>query len=44
MNEEHGKPKSFAWLIEKFWPIPGWPDDWKEVWCRNLAEWESGNG
>ncbi len=19
-----------AWLIERFWPIPGWPDNWKE--------------
>lgn len=19
-----------SWLIEKFWPVPGWPDDWKE--------------
>jgi glycosyltransferase involved in cell wall biosynthesis len=18
----------FEWLIEKFWPLPGWPDDW----------------
>ena len=41
MNEEHGKPKSFSWLIDKFWPIPGWPDDWKEVWRRNLSELEA---
>lgn len=20
----------FHWWIEKFWPLPGWPDDWKE--------------
>ena len=20
----------FEWLIEKFWPLHGWPDDWKE--------------
>lgn len=20
----------FNWLIEHFWPLPGWPDDWKE--------------
>ena len=20
----------FAWLIEKFWPVPGWPDNWQE--------------
>lgn len=35
MNDEHGKPKPFSWLIEKFWPIPGWPDDWQEVWEKN---------
>lgn len=22
--------KDFSWLIEKFWPLPGWPHDWKE--------------
>lgn len=21
----------FSWLIEKFWPIPGWPDNWREL-------------
>jgi|SRR3989344_220170 len=20
----------FDWLIEKFWPVPGWPENWKE--------------
>ena len=20
----------FSWLIEKFWPVPGWPVDWKD--------------
>lgn len=20
----------FEWLVDKFWPIPGWPADWKE--------------
>lgn len=27
--------KKMEWLIERFWPIPGWPDDWKlqrELW------------
>jgi glycosyltransferase involved in cell wall biosynthesis len=22
--------RSFAWFVEHFWPIPGWPDDWKQ--------------
>ena len=20
----------FAWLVDKFWPVPTWPNDWKE--------------
>ena len=20
----------FEWLVQKFWPIPGWPENWKE--------------
>lgn len=20
----------FEWIIDKFWPIPGWPDNWRE--------------
>ncbi len=25
----------FEWLVKRFWPLPNWPDDWKE----QLAEW-----
>jgi glycosyltransferase involved in cell wall biosynthesis len=21
----------FQWLVDKFWPLPGWPDDWEDV-------------
>lgn len=21
---------SFQWLMDKFWPVPGWPDNWQE--------------
>jgi glycosyltransferase involved in cell wall biosynthesis len=21
----------FSWLIDKFWPVPTWPTDWKEI-------------
>jgi glycosyltransferase involved in cell wall biosynthesis len=27
----------FEWLIDKFWPVPGWPKDWKEKQCQKLA-------
>jgi glycosyltransferase involved in cell wall biosynthesis len=30
MNDQWPKQKrSFEWFIEKFWPIPGWPDNWR---------------
>jgi len=31
-NEEPGMKHKFEWLIEKFWPVPSWPEDrtkWK---------------
>ena len=30
-NEWEGRVHDFEWLIEKFWPIPTWPDNWKET-------------
>jgi len=27
----HKQTKPFEWLIEKFWPVPGWPENWKEL-------------
>lgn len=26
----------FEWLMEKFWPVPTWPDDWKDLISKNL--------
>lgn len=23
-------PRDFDWLMAKFWPVPGWPENWKE--------------
>ena len=29
-NNRWGKrAHNFEWLIEKFWPLPGWPENWK---------------
>lgn len=25
-----GQVRNMAWLVEKFWPVPGWPADWQE--------------
>lgn len=31
-NKAWGKQtKPFSWIIEHFWPVPGWPDNWKEI-------------
>lgn len=31
-NEEPGMDHKFEWLVNKFWPIPTWPEDWREKW------------
>lgn len=28
-NRWAGRARDLAWLIEKFWPHPGWPEDWR---------------
>lgn len=30
-NEEPRMIHPFNWLIEKFWPVPSWPDNWREI-------------
>ena len=24
-----GRSRDFSWLVERFWPVPGWPADWQ---------------
>lgn len=31
-NEEPNMIHPFSWLIEKFWPVPSWPEDWRTKW------------
>ncbi len=31
-NEEPGMLHKMEWLIEKFWPVPTWPENWHEIW------------
>lgn len=34
-NNKWGKRvHDFEWLIEKFWPVPTWPDNWPEVYKK----------
>jgi len=35
-NKWPGQTHNIEWLIDKFWPIPGWPDNWKELY----GEWK----
>lgn len=32
-----GKVRPFDWLIDHFWPVPGWPADWQAVRDRMRA-------
>jgi len=34
-NEEPNMVHSFSWYINKFWPIPTWPDNWQEIWDKH---------
>jgi hypothetical protein len=33
-DEEPGMLHPFAWLIEKFWPVPTWTENWQAEWQR----------
>ena len=52
-NKWSGQTKTMEWLIDKFWPLGGWPEDWKDpkyqrdyVHPRDdlLKKWKRGNG
>jgi len=30
-NKWPGQTKNIEWLIDKFWPLEGWPDDWQDL-------------
>ena len=27
------------WLIDRFWPVPTWPENWREQWAKSGADW-----
>lgn len=29
-NKWEKRSHDIEWLVDKFWPVPGWPDNWKE--------------
>jgi glycosyltransferase involved in cell wall biosynthesis len=34
-DEEPNMIHKFEWLVEKFWPIPTWEDNWREIWLNS---------
>lgn len=36
-NRWEGQTHKFEWLVDKFWPIPTWKDNWKEDKLENYA-------
>jgi len=34
-NSWSGQVRPIEWLIDKFWPVPTWPDNWRQL----LEEW-----
>ncbi len=51
MNNRWEKRKhDFEWLLEKFWPVPSWPDNWRELYktyqeqaSKNMQEYQKRN-
>ena len=37
-NQEPGMIYQFSWLVEKFQPIPTWPENWKEIYDATLRD------
>ena len=36
-----GRTRTFRWLLERFWPVPTWPDDLDEVFRRARADFKN---
>jgi len=42
-NKFPKKIHDFEWLIDKFWPVPTWPKDWKEQVWKDKKKLDSAN-
>ena len=29
-NQWAGRKHDMDWFVQKFWPMPSWPDDWRQ--------------
>lgn len=40
-NSWEERAHDLQWLVEKFYPIPTWPENWRELWDKWLKEYHS---
>jgi len=40
-NRWEDRKHDLSYLIERFWPIPGWPEDWEKQWAEHEAKQKS---
>ncbi len=38
-NQWTERKHDIEWLIERFWPVPSWPADWREQLAQHRREW-----
>jgi glycosyltransferase involved in cell wall biosynthesis len=38
-NKWKDRKHDMKWLIDRFWPIPSWPDNWEDVWKEQSINW-----
>jgi glycosyltransferase involved in cell wall biosynthesis len=38
-NQWQNRVHDMKWLIDRFWPVPSWPDNWQEVWDKQKEGW-----
>ena len=39
-NSWEGQAHPISWFINKFWPVPTWPEAWHADWDKAFAEWK----
>lgn len=37
-NQWKERKYDIKWLIDRFWPVPSWPENWQEVWDQQVKE------
>lgn len=37
-NQWKERKYDMKWFIDKFWPVPSWPDNWQEIWDQQVKD------